>query len=622
MDDRISDQCSELLKSVFGHDEFRSDLQRNAVEAAVRGGVDIFVSMPTGAGKSLCYQLPAVAKRGITFVISPLIALMQDQLEHLQALNIPANTLNSKMSAEERKAVMYDLNRERPHTKLLYITPEQAATSGFISITEMLMKKKLVEFFVVDEAHCVSQWGHDFRPDYLKLGTYRKKLLGVPCIALTATATPHVVGDIKNSLKLKAPVASFKATCFRPNLFYDVVFKDLLNDPYEDLRRFSLKSLDVDLKADLKEVDWNTKGCGIVYCRTRESCGEVASRLTSKGVPAKPYHAGLNASLRTETQTDWMEGRVAVIAATISFGMGVDKANVRFVAHWTLPKSMAGYYQESGRAGRDGRRSFCRLYYTKDDRNTVAFLLRKENIRPSKEGASAEARTKAALQSFECLVTMVETPQCRHAAIARYFCDDPPFCSKSCDFCSNPKKALLDADNIQKGVYGSMHAKRYQGKTAMERDNGDVDEGLYGGGKRGTKRSDDDDDGNRRQRQEANEEREKRQRHNEIAKEFKKRKIGEEPFEEAGPDCLLRDANSRRVPKLMVKTREHCMQMLETAMADNFSKFYAGDFEKYNLCEVHCRACAIEEEYSIFQHNRFANLYRTSVFKKVTAIKK
>lgn len=231
------------------------------------GGVDIFVSMPTGAGKSLCYQLPAVARQGVTFVISPLIALMQDQLEHLEALKIPCATLNSKLSAEERKRVLSDLQRDKPTVKMLYITPEQAATPGFQSLTDSLMKRKLLELFVVDEAHCVSQWGHDFRPDYLKLGYFRQKLSGVPCIALTATATPHVVADVKNQLKLKSPVSSFKTSCFRPNLFYEVKFKDLIDDPYEDLKNFALKALDTDRKAKLSEIDW----VSIVHVCTKEN---------------------------------------------------------------------------------------------------------------------------------------------------------------------------------------------------------------------------------------------------------------------------------------------------------------------------------------------------------------
>ena len=200
--------------------------------------------MPTGAGKSLCYQLPAVVSPGITFVVSPLIALMQDQLEHLDNLGIRAESLNSKLSAEERKRVLKDLNSDTPKAKLLYITPELADTDHFKELTKNLMERKLVKYFVVDEAHCVSQWGHDFRPTYLKLGYFRARYLkGVPCVALTATAPEQVTEDILKQLRLKKPVAKFSQSVFRPNLYYEVKPRDLQGDPFEDLKNFAIKAL-------------------------------------------------------------------------------------------------------------------------------------------------------------------------------------------------------------------------------------------------------------------------------------------------------------------------------------------------------------------------------------------
>uniref|UniRef100_A0A3Q3R753 ATP-dependent DNA helicase n=1 Tax=Monopterus albus TaxID=43700 RepID=A0A3Q3R753_MONAL len=528
---------------------------------------DVFVCMPTGAGKSLCYQLPAVLAEGITLVISPLIALIQDQVDHLRDLNIPACSINSKLPAAERRLILTDLQSSSPKLKLLYITPEMVASPSFQPCLTGLCSRGLLCYLAVDEAHCVSQWGHDFRPDYLKLGELRDRLPEVPCLALTATAPNNVQEDIVKSLRLRVPL-SFVTPVFRSNLHYDVIFRELLPNPYVHLHDFIKK-----------------QGCGIVYCRTREGCETVAYQLTKLGVLAKPYHA-LKAGDRTEVQSEWMQGKVLVIVATISFGMGVDKANV-FVAHWNLAKSLASYYQESGRAGRDGLPSSCRTYYSPKDKEQIKFLIGQEIARRQQQKRGYEKETdKAAVTDFEAMVFFCEQ-ECRHAIISKFFGDKMPNCAGACDYCHNPKavRAQLERAAALSTKTEAAQSKEPKGPFGFQPD-------LYGGGKKGYGFEYDEGEG-------YTSEEDTTKRKKEFSDFFKKQ------MNLRKAACPLREASSQRIPRLTVKAREHCLCLLQEALQSH---------QGAESCEA--LSLAVDIEHEVFKNSKSSNLYKAAVLKK------
>ncbi len=374
-----------LLKQYFGFTSFRP-LQEEIIRDSLAGR-DTFALLPTGGGKSLCFQLPALARDGLTVVVSPLIALMKDQVDALQASGIAATFLNSSLNADESRKRLRGLHNGE--FRLLYVAPERLMLSGFLSD----LQRWNVQLIAIDEAHCISEWGHDFRPEYRQISELRKHFPNVPFMALTATATGRVREDIVAHLKLRVPkcyVASFN----RPNLTYRVIPK---NKPYDQLLNF--------LRA-------RTKDSGIVYCQSRKSAENVAANLSEDGVRAKPYHAGLTPKERSEHQELFLRDDVRVICATIAFGMGINKPNVRFVVHYDLPKNIEGYYQETGRAGRDGLPSECILLFSPGDAvKQTMFIDEKPN--PQEQ--------KIAREQLQQMVHYAECAGCRRVELLAYF---------------------------------------------------------------------------------------------------------------------------------------------------------------------------------------------------------
>jgi len=389
----------EILKEVFGHDGFRP-LQEEIVDAALAGR-DVFALLPTGGGKSLCYQLPALLRDGLTVVVSPLIALMKDQVDSLTANGVAATYLNSSLDAAEARRRLRGLHAG--DYKLLYVAPERLMLQGVLDDV-IAWRPGLI---AVDEAHCISEWGHDFRPEYRRLAELRAAIPGVPMMALTATATERVRDDIVRLLALRDPL-TFQASFNRPNLLYRV---DSKSDALSQLVEFLGKRRDES---------------GIIYCWSRKGAESLADNLGSAGYLAAPYHAGLAPDARAANQEAFLRDDVRIICATIAFGMGIDKPNVRFVVHYDLPKNLEGYYQETGRAGRDGLPSECLLLFSRADGvKQRHFIDEKEN----------EDERRTALRQLEQMMTYAEGPECRRRRLLGYFGEE--FSEENCGACDN-----------------------------------------------------------------------------------------------------------------------------------------------------------------------------------------
>jgi len=409
----------KILKDQFGYKKFR-DNQEDIIKS-ILDGQDVFAAMPTGGGKSICYQLPSIVFDGLTIVVSPLVALMKDQVDEAVENGLNAAFINSSLTADEASTIYSELYRG--NIKLLYLSPERLSLDGYYEKLQGLP----VKFFAVDEAHCLSEWGHDFRPDYLNLSKIKKYFPGTPVAAFTATATKQVQTDIIKLLKLKKPLI-VRASFNRPELFYRVEQKN--------------KSLE-QITAFIKDHEGQA---GIVYRTSRKDVEKTAEYLVSKGIRARAYHAGLPQAERRKTQEKFNKDEIDVICATIAFGMGINKLNIRFVIHGDLPRSMEGYYQETGRAGRDGMESHCLLLYSGGDMMKIQYHIDNMQNPAEKEKAVANLRRMSSFASVNV---------CRRKQILEYFDEDADERCGFCDICTDKIEkvnASVDAQKLMSAV--------------------------------------------------------------------------------------------------------------------------------------------------------------------------
>ncbi len=406
----------EALKKYFGFDKFKGDQEK--IIQSVLDGKDTFVLMPTGGGKSLCYQLPSLLMEGVAIVISPLIALMKNQVDFISQLSEQEGTahyLNSSLNKAAIDQVKSDI--QAGITKLLYVAPESLTKEENVEF----LKSVKISFYAVDEAHCISEWGHDFRPEYRRIRPIVNEIGQAPIIALTATATDKVRSDIKKSLGITGAV-EFKSSFNRPNLYYEV--------------RAKTKDVDKDI---IKFIKKHPGKSGIIYCLSRKKVEELAAILRANDIKAAPYHAGLDSPTRTQTQDDFLMENIDVIVATIAFGMGIDKPDVRFVIHYDIPKSLEGYYQETGRAGRDGGEGICLAFYSSKDLDKLEKFMEGKPVAEQDIGRQLLVETAA----------YAETSVCRRKMLLHYFGEnyDRENCG-NCDNCLHPKTKIEAKDQL------------------------------------------------------------------------------------------------------------------------------------------------------------------------------